>query len=986
MTYTTREEIENLIRNNGGAITLRQQSLQKVNLSELNLQGADLSHANLRDANLSRSNLHEANLSESSLCGANLNHATLTHANLREADLERATLQRVNLHEANLRGAILKGVDLRHAILKQAALNEANLTGADIHEADLHNVDLGAARLNGVILTRANLQRARLVSADLRQADLRGANLREADLSLTSLDEANLTGADLLGANLAGADLRGTDLQEAVLYRAVLQGVRYNSRTRWPRGFDPYEAGMIFSEEAPGFDILTTIWSGKPYPLGATWDGRGVNFALFAEHASRVELCLFDAPDSPIEAARIVMPEQTDDVWHVYLPNLKPGQLYGYRVYGPYNPAQGLRFNPNKLLIDPYAKALTGTIRWNETMFGYPFSDLRNDLVFDERDSGPYMPRCVVIDSSFPWDDDRRPNIPLHKSVIYEVHVRGFTQLHPEVPAPLRGTYAGLATPAVIEYLTSLGVTSIELLPVHQHIDEYFLVKRGLNNYWGYNTLNFFAPEVRYSQPGMPGDQVREFKSMVKALHAAGIEVILDVVYNHTAESDHTGPTLSWRGIDNRAYYRLVPGNPRYYIDYTGCGNSLNMLNPRALQMITDSLRYWVTEMHVDGFRFDLAATLARGLHEADRLSAFFDVIHQDPVISQVKLIAEPWDIGPGGYQVGSFPVLWSEWNGKYRDTVRRFWKGDHSQVAELAYRLSGSSDLYQHNGRRPYASINFVTSHDGFTLRDLVSYNQKHNEANGEDNRDGDNNNHSWNCGVEGSTDDPQINALRARQMRNFMATLLLSQGVPMIRAGDERGHTQHGNNNAYCQDNELSWFDWYLDGMGREMLAFTQQLVRIRNQHPVLRRRRFFQGRRIHGSDIRDIVWLRPDGREMDDDEWSNGTVRSLGIMFNGQAMNERDERGQMVYDDVLLLLLNAYEGLLRFLIPPGIDNRPWELVIDTSLPDTSTMPVLESGRYYLLEGRSLALLIQRWTTPAIEPRYTMESRQQTPGASIF
>ncbi len=713
---------------------------------------------------------------------------------------------------------------------------------------------------------------------------------------------------------------------------------------------------------------MTTIWPGKPYPLGATWDGWGVNFALFSENATRIELCLFDSLDDLHETERIALPEQTDDVWHVYVPYLKPRQLYGYRVYGPYDPEQGLRFNHNKLLIDPYAKAISGTIKWNDTMFGYPIGDEAADLAFDERDSAPFMPRSIVVDDAFPWGDDRLPDIPLHKSVIYELHVKGFTMQHPDVPEHLRGTYAGLASPAVIEYFHSLGVTAVELLPVHQHVDDRMLVERNLSNYWGYNSLNYFAPDIRYAVPELPGEQVYEFKAMVKTLHAAGIEVILDVVYNHTAEGNHLGPTLSFRGIDNQSYYRLVPDNPRYYMDYTGTGNSLNMLNARSLQMMMDSLRYWVTEMHVDGFRFDLASTLARGLHEADRLSAFFDVVHQDPVISQVKLIAEPWDVGPGGYQVGNFPVLWSEWNGKYRDTVRRFWKGDESQVAEMAYRLSGSSDLYQHNGRRPYASINFVTAHDGFTLHDLVSYNEKHNEANGEGNRDGDDHNNSWNCGVEGPTDDPEINALRERQMRNFLATLLLSQGVPMILAGDEFGRTQGGNNNAYCQDNEISWLNWNLDESGSKLLYFTRQLVHLRNKHPVLHRRRFFQGRSIHGSGIHDIIWWRPDGQEMTDDDWNFGMVRCLGMLLNGQEMADWDERGELLHDDILLLMLNAYHEAISFKLPGKRGQPYWELLIDTALSDKvyeePRFPKVRPGSKYNLQGRSLVLLVQRVT----------------------
>jgi glycogen operon protein len=710
---------------------------------------------------------------------------------------------------------------------------------------------------------------------------------------------------------------------------------------------------------------MTVIWPGKPYPLGATWDGTGVNFALFSENATSVELCLFDSPDDLHESECIKLVEQTDDVWHVYIPYLKPRQCYGYRVYGPYEPEQGYRFNPNKLLVDPYAKAISGPIKWNDAMFGYIIGDPAGDLSFDERDSAPYMPRCIVVDDAFPWGDDRRLETPLHKSVIYELHVRGFTMQHPDVPEHLRGTYAGLATPPVIEYLQSLGVTAVELLPVHQYTNDRILVDKGLSNYWGYNSLSYMAPEVRYSRPELPGEQVYEFKAMVKALHAAGIEVILDVVYNHTAEGNHLGPTLSFRGIDNQSYYRLVHDSQRYYMDYTGTGNSLNMLNARSIQLIMDSLRYFVNEMHVDGFRFDLASTLARGLHEADRLSSFFDVIHQDPVISQVKLIAEPWDVGPGGYQVGNFPVLWSEWNGKYRDTVRRFWKGDESQVAELAYRLAGSSDLYQHNGRRPYASINFVTAHDGFTMHDLVSYNHKHNEANKEGNRDGDDHNNSWNCGVEGPTDDPEVNALRERQMRNLMSTLLLSQGVPMILAGDEFRRTQGGNNNAYCQDNEISWLNWDLDDAAQRMLSFTRWLVQIRTDHPMLHRRRFFQGRSIHGSGIRDIIWLRPDGGEMDEEEWNNGLVRCLGMMLNGQEMDDWDERGEPVRDDILILLLNAYHDTIPFKLPGRSRDKSWTLLIDTSLdasePGELKRHSFRPGRQYDLQGRSLALLMQ-------------------------
>jgi len=707
---------------------------------------------------------------------------------------------------------------------------------------------------------------------------------------------------------------------------------------------------------------MTTFWPGKPYPLGAIWDGQGVNFALFSQHAAGVELCLFDAVDAPVEYERIAMPEQTDNVWHIYLPGLQPGQLYGYRVHGPYEPEEGHRFNPAKLLVDPYARALTGKFEWNDALYGFPIGDPYEDLTPDDRDSAPFMPRCVVVDTSFDWGDDRLPATPLHKSIIYELHVKGFTKLHPEAPEPLRGTYAGLAMPAVIEYLKSLGVTAVELLPVHEHVDDRFLVEGGRVNYWGYNTLGYFAPDARYSSDGTRGEQVREFKAMVKTLHSAGIEVILDVVYNHTAEAGRDGPTLSFRGIDNLVYYRQPAGNLRDYIDYTGCGNSLSMLHPRTLQLIMDSLRYWVLDMHVDGFRFDLAATLARGLLADAQLSTFFDMIHQDPVLSQVKLIAEPWDIGPGGYQVGNFPVLWAEWNGKYRDTVRRYWKGDESQVAELAYRLTGSSDLYKHNGRRPYASINFVTAHDGFTMRDLVSYNHKHNQVNGENNRDGENHNNSWNHGVEGPTADPAINAIRARQLRNLLATLLLSQGVPMILAGDEYGRTQHGNNNGYCQDNELSWINWQRSKPERELLDWTRRLIQIRNDHPALRRRKFFQGRDIQGRQVFDVEWFRPDGHELSDDEWNEARVRCLGMLLNGQLMDEWDERGKHIHDDIMLLLLNANAADIPFVLPHVANSESWEMLLDTALPDGKELPWLRPGKTYLLQGRSLALLRQR------------------------
>src|SRR5437763_309690 len=592
------------------------------------------------------------------------------------------------------------------------------------------------------------------------------------------------------------------------------------------------------------------VWPGQPYPLGATWDGAGVNFALFSENARAVELCLFDSMDDERESRRVALTEHTDLVWHAYLPEVRPGQLYGYRVHGPYEPRAGHRFNPNKLLVDPYAKAIAGDIKWDDSVFGYSIGDERADLSFDERDSAPYVPKCVVVDPAFSWGNDMRPRTPWHKTLIYELHVKGFTKLHPEVPEELRGTYAGLAHPSVVEYLRALGVSAVELMPVHQFVSDKFIQDRGLTNYWGYNSIGFFAPNVRYSSSGTMGQQVTEFKTMVKTLHREGIEVILDVVYNHTGEGSELGPTLAFRGIDNAAYYRLAPGQPRYYMDFTGCGNTLNMTHPRTLQLIVDSLSYWVLEIHVDGFRFDLASALARELYEVDRLGAFFDIIHQDPVLSQVKLIAEPWDLGEGGYQVGKFPIGWAEWNDRYRDAVRSYWKGDGGQIGELAYRITGSSDLYARSGRRPYASINFVTAHDGFTLQDLVSYNDKHNEANLEENRDGESNNLSWNCGAEGPTDDPTIVALRERQKRNFLATLLFSQGVPMISHGDELGRTQRGNNNTYCQDNELTWIDWDLTDESKALLGFTTRLVRLRLSQPALRRRKYFQGRGIRGD----------------------------------------------------------------------------------------------------------------------------------------
>jgi glycogen operon protein len=702
------------------------------------------------------------------------------------------------------------------------------------------------------------------------------------------------------------------------------------------------------------------VWPGQPYPLGATWDGAGVSFALFSENASGVELCLFAGLEEHEEIAHIQMKEQTDQAWHVYLPEARPGQLYGYRVHGPYEPEAGHRFNPAKLVIDPYAKAIAGTIRWNDALFAYRIGDPAEDLSRDDTNSAPFIPKSVVVDPAFSWGDDHPPRIPWHKTIIYEVHVKGFTAQHPDVPLDLRGTYAGLTCPPVLDYLKSLGITAVELMPAHQFVADRHLVERGLTNYWGYNSIGFFAPDARYANTGVFGQQVTEFKTMVKTLHREGIEVILDVVYNHTAEGNHMGPTLCFRGIDNTAYYRLIADNRRYYMDYTGCGNTLDMTHPHVLQLIMDSLRYWVQEMHVDGFRFDLASALARELHDVDRLAAFFDIIQQDPVISRVKLIAEPWDLGEGGYQVGNFPVLWAEWNGKYRDNVRRFWRGDDGQVAELAHRLTGSSDLYEQGGRRPYASINFVTAHDGFTLHDLVSYNEKHNEANGKGNQDGLTENLSWNCGVEGPTDDPAIVALRERQRRNFLATLFLSQGVQMLLAGDEIGRTQQGNNNAYCQDNELSWLDWKLDQPHLQLLEFTRTLIHMFHEHPVLQRRHFFQGRKIRGSEVKDLTWFRPDGKEMTDEDWKNPLARSLGLRLAGDAIEESDDRGNRIVDDTLLILLNGQQERIPFVLPAHRSRMRWELILDTREPMGKVRHrATQGGAVYEMEARSLALL---------------------------
>ncbi|MDF2554596.1 MAG: glycogen debranching enzyme GlgX, partial [Microbacterium sp.] len=695
------------------------------------------------------------------------------------------------------------------------------------------------------------------------------------------------------------------------------------------------------------------VWPGSPYPLGATFDGSGTNFALFSEGAERVELCLFD--DDGVET-RVDLVDVDAFVHHGYLPTIQPGQRYGYRVHGEYDPARGKRFNASKLVLDPYAKAVEGQVQWGQPVFGYDFGqpDSRND-----EDSASHQMMGVVVNPYFDWSGDRQPKTPYAESFIYEAHVRGLTKLHPAIPEEIRGTYSAIAHPAIIEHLEKLGVTAIELMPVHQFVNDSGLEEKGLANYWGYNTIAFFAPQNTYSSSGQRGQQVQEFKAMVKTLHSAGIEVILDVVYNHTAEGSHLGPTLSMRGIDNEAYYRLEDADKRYYTDYTGTGNSLNVGNPHTLQLIMDSLRYWVLEMHVDGFRFDLASTLAREFYEVDRLAAFFELVQQDPVVSQVKLIAEPWDVGPGGYQVGNFPPQWTEWNGQYRDTVRDFWRGEPSTLGEFASRLTGSADLYEHSGRRPVASINFVTAHDGFTLRDLVSYNEKHNEANGEDNRDGADDNRSWNSGVEGPADDPDVLALRARQQRNFIATLLLSQGVPMLLHGDELGRTQGGNNNGYAQDNEVTWVDW--SAPDQPLLEFTAALARLRREHPTFRRRRFFDGRpvrREEGAPIPDIAWARPDGSQMQPEDWDSGFGRAVGVFLNGDGIRERDRRGEPISDDHFIVLFNAGDDAVDFVIPAVEFSPEWDVIVDTAGVNANTEPI-EPGSTLSVPGRSLMVL---------------------------
>lgn len=699
-----------------------------------------------------------------------------------------------------------------------------------------------------------------------------------------------------------------------------------------------------------------TILPGTPFPLGSTWDGNGVNFTLYAENATAVELCLFESDDDEKEFIKFNIAEQTDLIWHIYVQGVEPGQLYGFRVYGPYEPENGHRFNPNKLLIDPYAKAICGTIEWNDAVFGYLPGDEEEDLSFSDTDSAAYMPKAAVIDPDFDWENDKRPNISYEKSVIYEAHVKGLTKLHPDIPENIRGTYAAIGHPVTIDYLKKLGITAIELMPVHDFLSDRSLEEKGLTNYWGYNTMGFFAPDCRYAASGKKGEQVVEFKTMVKALHHAGIEVILDVVYNHTGEGNQMGPTLSFKGIDNVSYYRLTD-DKRYYMDYTGTGNTLNAYLPSVLRLMMDSLRYWITEMHVDGFRFDLAATLARELHEVNRLSAFFDIIHQDPVISQVKLIAEPWDIGEGGYQVGKFPPGWAEWNGKYRDSIRDYWNGSDNTLPEFADRITGSADLYQQY-RKPTASINFITAHDGFTLHDLVSYNEKHNEANGEHNEDGESNNRSWNCGVEGPTEDPEINSLREKQKRNFLTTLFLSQGIPMLVAGDEISRTQQGNNNSYCQDNEISWINWQT--ADQELLAFTSRLIRIRVEHAVFSRKNWFKGKVIKANGIEDIVWFLPDGAQMTEENWKEGSAKSVAIYLNGNGINSVNEKGVKVMDDHFYMIFNAHTEAIDYKLPGHEHGEEWQLLIDTNTV-TESNPLLKFSPEDMISvsGRSVVLL---------------------------
>lgn len=706
------------------------------------------------------------------------------------------------------------------------------------------------------------------------------------------------------------------------------------------------------------------VYIGKPFPLGATWDGKGVNFAIYSENATAVELCLYDEKGVS-ETHRIKLPERTGHVWHAYLPDAKPGLLYGYRVQGPYDVANGHRFNANKLLIDPYAKAIAGTINWHNSLFGYKMGDPEKDASFSTEDSAAFVPKSVVIDPSFDWEDDKLPKISFHRTIIYEAHVKGFTKLHPDIPEEIRGTYAAIAHPVSIQYFKDLGITAVELMPVHHFVTDGYLIDKGLTNYWGYNTIGFFAPDVRYSSSGVLGGQVTEFKNMVKALHKEGIEVILDVVYNHTAEGNQNGPTLSFRGIDNASYYRQAE-DKRYYMDYTGTGNTLKANMPDVLRLIMDSLRYWITEMHVDGFRFDLASALARELHDVNRLSSFFDIIHQDPLISQVKLIAEPWDVGEGGYQVGKFPTGWAEWNGKYRDCIRDYWRGANSMLAEFAERFTGSSDLYRGDNRLPYASVNFITAHDGFTLNDLVSYNDKHNAANGEDNNDGESHNRSWNCSVEGTTDDDRVNKLRKKLQRNFLTTLFLSQGVPMLVSGDEISRTQRGNNNAYCQDNEISWLDWA--NADKDLLDFTKKVIHLRRQHPIFRRRRWFQGQPIKGAGLEDIGWFQPDGREMSEEHWNFDFAKSLAVYLNGYGIHAPGPQGERVIDDSFYIMFNAHYGNLKFKLPSQKYGRTWVKVLDTSVNGAADGSIHKADEEIEVRSRSIVLLrytLDRHTT---------------------
>lgn len=703
-----------------------------------------------------------------------------------------------------------------------------------------------------------------------------------------------------------------------------------------------------------------STYPGDPFPLGAIWDGNGVNFALYAENATGVELCLFDEAKGAPETARIKLEERSHQIWHVYLPGLQPGQLYGYRVYGPWEPQNGHRFNPHKLLIDPYAKAIAGTVEWHDSLFAYEPGHEDKDLSFNKTDSAPFVPKSVVIDQHFDWEGTTEPKIPYHESIIYEAHVKGISWLHPNIPQEIRGTYAALAHPVIIGYLRELGITAIELMPVHHFVTDHHLSEKGLTNYWGYNTIGFFAPDVRYSGSGVTGGQVVEFKNMVKELHRAGIEVILDVVYNHTAEGNEMGPSLSFKGIDNASYYRLAK-KPRFYMDYTGTGNTLNANRPNVLRLIMDSLRYWIQEMRVDGFRFDLAATLARELHEVNRLSAFFDIIHQDPVISNVKLIAEPWDLGEGGYQVGKFPPGWAEWNGKYRDCIRDYWRGADSMLAEFAERFTGSSDLYQDDYRKPTASINFVTAHDGFTLNDLVSYNEKHNQDNGEDNKDGESHNRSWNCGAEGPTDDPKIKALRQRQQRNFLATLFFSQGVPMLLAGDEAGRTQQGNNNAYCQDNEISWMNW--EQADTNLLDFSRRLIQLRREHPVFCRHRWFRGLPVKEAGLEDIAWFLPEGTEMTEDHWKHDFARSLGIFLNGHGLHTRGPKGETIVDDNFYLIFNAHHDALNYVLPPPKYGKEWKKILDTGESSPAEQDLFRAKTTVRVGGRSVIVLQQSY-----------------------